>query len=308
MRRTLTAIAVALLIGSSAGYAVQDAEKHVFVTVLDKEGAPIQGLTSDFFAVRESGRDRPVVRVEPLRTPMHVAVLVDTGAVSGPNEPFRAAVVDFIERLGTFNQVGVYTFGGRTAAVLPFTHDAGQRRNTLNTMFTWPHERSHLLDALDMALKDFEKIESPRPVIVAIASENPEGSRTSAGSVLKRIANQSVAFHSVVLAAAAGGVAAPSSNIPESSARMTGLMALGQGERERSKLLAQGAATSGGSQQRLSSIMALAPALARLQNELSNSYKVTFTRAGSDRIKDLQVGIMLEGVTLRATAAPFGTR
>ena len=27
-----------------------------------------------------------------------------------------------------------------------------------------------------------------------------------------------------------------------------------------------------------------------------------------DKVKDLQVGIMLEGVTVRATPAPFGTR
>jgi hypothetical protein len=34
---------------------------------------------------------------------------------------------------------------------------------------------------------------------------------------------------------------------------------------------------------------------------------VTFTRAGGGRVKDLQVGIIVDGATLRATAAPQGT-
>ena len=50
-------------------------QKHVFVTALDKDGTPIVGLTTEHFAIRESGRDREVLKVEPLRTPMHVAVV-----------------------------------------------------------------------------------------------------------------------------------------------------------------------------------------------------------------------------------------
>lgn len=60
--------------------------------------------------------------------------------------------------------------------------------------------------------------------------------------------------------------------------------------------------------QRVTSTLAVGPALARVANELANSYKVTFARPGSVRMEDLQVGVMFEGVTLRATAAPFGTR
>lgn len=307
MRRTFPIITL-VLAALSAGLIAQDAEKHVFVTVLDKAGMPIEGLTADFFAVRESGKERPVARVEPLRIPMHVAVLVDTSAVGGPNEPFREAVVNFIERLASLNQVAVYTFGDRTLPILNFGHDPSPRRNALTAMFTFPHTRSHLLDAMDAALRDFEKAESARPVIVAITSENPEGSRASAGTVLKKLVNQSVAFHSVVLASGSAGATMMSGDIPTSSARLQGMAASAQGDRERNKMLTQGTGSTGGSQQRLTSTMALAPALARLTNELSNSYRVTFTRAGSDKIKDLQVGIMMEGVTLRATAAPFGTR
>ena len=58
----------------------------------------------------------------------------------------------------------------------------------------------------------------------------------------------------------------------------------------------------------MTSILALPNALARVANELASSYKVTFARPGTAKMQDLQVGLMVEGVTLRATAAPFGTR
>jgi hypothetical protein len=72
--------------------AAQNTERHVFVTVLDRDGTPITGLTPEHFAVREDGRDRTVVRVQPIDTPMHVAVLVDTSFdPTLPIDAFRSA-------------------------------------------------------------------------------------------------------------------------------------------------------------------------------------------------------------------------
>jgi VWFA-related protein len=287
------------------------AERHVFVTVLANDGAPIEGLTPEHFAVRESGRDRTVLRVEPLRVPMHVAVLVDTSAANGvPDERFRAAVVGFVERLAAFNQVAVYSFGDRAAAVVPFTRDAQLLRTSTLGMFGWAHSRSFLIDAIDLALRDLERIEPLRPVIVAISSESPEASQRTAGAVIKKLIAQSTAFHAVSLATATGTGSAAGMNrdVYSSAATLRGMMAAGEGDRERNQALEQGTTATGGGRQRLTSALALDQALTRLAHELSSGYRLTFARQGNDKIKDLQVGIMVDGVTLRATAAPFGTR
>ena len=309
-RRPFAALTLALCLLPPPSAGAQDGDKHVYVTVLGPDGTPVDGLTTDHFAVRESGRDRLVLKVEALQVPMHVAVLVDTSSVNGvPDETLRSAVVQFVERLAGFNQVAVYSFGDRAAQVVSFTQDAVKLRHATTGMFGWSHQRSHLLDAVDLALRDMEPLEIRRPVIIAITSESPESSGKTAGGVIKRLIGQSVAFHAVSLGGGAGsGTTRVSRDIPANSQRMGALIAAGEGDRERDQLLLQGTSATGGGRQRLTSVMALGPALTRVSGELSNSYLLTFSRPGSSKIKDLQVGVMLEGVTLRATAAPFGTR
>lgn len=303
-------VAVALVVPIAVATAAQDVEKQVYVTVLASDGVPVTGMTVEHFAIREGGQDRTVLKVEPLRVPMHVAVLVDTSVANGVlDEPFRTAVTSFVESLASFNNVAVYASGDRAVKVIGFTQDAPKLRSAVATMFGWQHQRSFLVDAIDLALTDLQVLEPKRPVIIAITSENPEASGRSAGGVIKRLIAQSTAFHALSLAVGTTATASKVTNdIPTSSQRLGGMMAAGQGDRERTQALQQGTTATGGSRQRVTTTLAVAQALQRLHSELANSYVVTFARKGSDKIKDLQVGVMVDGVTLRATAAPFGTR
>jgi hypothetical protein len=103
---------------------------------------------------------------------MHVAVLLNTSIASGePDENFRSAVLTLVERLAATNHVAVYSFGDRAARAAGFTQDAVALRSATTGIFGWAHQRSHLIDAIDMALRDLERTESTRPVIVALCSE-----------------------------------------------------------------------------------------------------------------------------------------
>lgn len=298
------ALAVALPLPTRAA---QNPERHVFVTVVGADGAPLDGLTADHFAIREGGRDRAVLRVEPLRTPMHLAILVDSSIGNGmPVESFRSAIEAFIARLAAFNHVAVYGFGNRATQVAPFSQDSAQIRAAMVGMFSSTAGGSYLIDAIELAVRDLKPLESPRPVVVAISSEAADASRKTAGAVIKQLIAGTVAFHAVSLASATGSGSASTINrdIPSSSQRLQGMIALGEGDRERTRALKEGTSVTGGSLQRVTSIAALAPALDRIARDLAGSYDVTFAREGSDAMKDLQVGIMVDGVTLRATPAP----
>ncbi|HEX6974991.1 MAG TPA: VWA domain-containing protein [Vicinamibacterales bacterium] len=285
----------------------QPAERQVFVTVLGSDGAPLEGLTAEHFAVREGGRDRTVLRVEPLQTPMHVAVLVDSSVGNGrPDEAFKSAVAAFVSRLASFHHVALYTFGDRATRVTGFTQDADALRGALTTMYTASVGGSYLIDAIDLATQDLKPLESPRPVIVAVTSELADASKKTAGAVIKLLVANTTAFHAVALANAtgSGSASAISNNIPANSQRMQGMIALGEGDRERTRALREGTTVTGGSLQRVTSTNAVAPALTRLAAELGGSYRLTFGRPGTDAMKDLQVGVMVDNVTLRATPAP----
>lgn len=304
------AVAVLVCPALSLGGA-QDAARHVYITVLDGDGAPLSGLSAQHFAVRESGKDRTVLAIEPLRVPMHLAVLVDTSAGNGvQHETLRSAVIAFVERLAAFNDVALYGFGDRATTVVPFTRDPADLRAGAIRMFGWSHQRSNLIDGIDLALADLGRIETARPVILAITSESPEASSRTAASVIRKLIGQSAAFHAISLAAApvprrTTGV---SNDFETSSRALRDMVAAGEGDRERTQALQLGTTTTGGSWQRVTSPMALGPALDRLARELAGGYRLSFARPGRDRVKDLQVGVLIEGITLRATAAPFGTR
>ena len=312
MSRYITVLLIILICAPCISARAQSKdEKHVFVTALDNDGTPIVGLKAEHFAVRESGRNRDVLGVEPLRTPMHLAVLVDTSIAGGtPDETFRSAVLAFIDRIAIGNHVALYSFGDRAARVTAFSQDAAQLRSAAFGMFGWGHQRSLLLDAIDLAVRDFDHVEAARPVIVAISSESPEASGVTAGGVIRRLIAGAIAFHAISVTSSPGSSAAGavSGDVPTRSRQLGGMIASGEGDRERNQLLQQGTSATGGGRQRVASTLAIPNALARVANELANSYKVTFARPGTAKMQDLQVGLLVDGVTLRATAAPFGTR
>ena len=292
----------------------QENEKHVLAAALDKDGTPIVGLMAEHFAIRESGRDRTVIKVEPLQIPMHVAVLVDTSIANGsPDETFRSAVVAFVQRLAASNHVAVYSFGDRAARVASFAQEPAKIGAAATGMFGWSHQRSHLIDVIDLCLRDFESIESPRPVIIAITSESPEASGQTAGGVIKT-AHYPVGRVSRDLARGRCGHqgAGVEQRARSGAGKQQAPRRDGRGRRGGPRTQSGVAAGDVGDGRRAPprSEHARAGACAGPRGQrVSNAFKVTFDAARVGRkMQDLQVGLLVEGVTLRATAAPFGTR
>ena len=57
-------------------------QQRIFVSVVDKEGVPTPTLTPDDLTIKEDGRSREVLTVEPATEAMQIALLVDTSAVT----------------------------------------------------------------------------------------------------------------------------------------------------------------------------------------------------------------------------------
>jgi VWFA-related protein len=308
LRFVAGAVALALTLPHSV--LAQNTERHVFVTVLDVDGTPVSGLKAEHFAVREDGRDRTLLRVQPLDTPMHVALLVDTSFnPTMPIDAFRSALVEFVERLVAFHHVALYTFAERPNRVTPFTRDAVQLRSAIRNMFATPESRTYLIDAIDLVLGDMKPLEPARPAIVAFTTDNVESSNLTAAVVMKRMIARFTTFHAVHLAAKssdrAGGPMRATDNIPGRSAQLGRLAAEGEGDRERNRLLEEGTKMTAGSVQRIVTLTALSAPLYKLASEFAYSYRLTFGGPPVEKpLKNLQIGVLAEGVTVRAIAAP----
>jgi VWFA-related protein len=307
-------VAAALALCGSWALVAQANERDVYVSVFDKAGTPIFGLTQDYFAVREDGKDRAVVRVRPFSGPAHLAVLVDTSSfVENAVEAYRSALAAFIAKVAPGNEVAIYEFGERANRLVPFTHDGALIRDGIGRISTRVNAVSRLLDAVDLACRDLRAAEARRPIIVAVSIGPADASTKTGGAVVKLLIQDAVSLH-VVAVTSRSTLTAPS--LTSSSGRsevgqlerLKQVSSVGEGERERTQVLEQGTSKTGGALHTVTSVMAIGPALDRVHAELQATYRLTYTREGSGKSRDLQVGLMLQDVVVRAIAAPGATK
>src|SRR5688500_1577018 len=164
----------AILIGIGAGVlaatlaaARQEGARTVYVTVVDRRGLPVPGLTTADFTVKEDGRARAVDRVEPASQPLQIALLLDDG---GPSlGAIRQAAGQFVERLQGRAMFSLTTTGGQPQVRVTPTADPRVLYDALQKTFANAAPTTQLLDALVLTAQDFSRRRVVRPVIVSIA-------------------------------------------------------------------------------------------------------------------------------------------
>jgi VWFA-related protein len=307
-------VAAALALCGSLALVAQTNERDVYVSVFDKSGTPILGLTQDYFAVREDGQDRAIVRVQPFSGPAHVAVLVDTSSfVDSAVEPYRSVLAAFIAQVAPGNQVALYEFGGQASRLVPFTHDGALLRDGIGRISARTNAVPRLLDAVDLACRDLRAAEARRPIIVAVSIGAADTSTKTGGAVVKLLIQNAVSLQ-VVAVSSHSIPAAPSLTSASGRSefdrheRLSQVSSVGEGERERTQVLKEGTTKTAGSLHMVASALAIGPALDRVHAELKATYRLTYAREGTGKSRDLQVGLMLEDVVVRAIPAPAATK
>lgn len=108
------------------GTAIEPVE--LLVSVTDRKGEPVRGLTANSFEVRESGS--PVVirsfkSIEGGDVPLSIAVLVDrSGSMKFKMVEWADACVELISVLRPTDQLRVAAFAGEMVVLQDFTHDS----------------------------------------------------------------------------------------------------------------------------------------------------------------------------------------
>lgn len=257
--RFVAGAATALFI--SAVLVAQSAERVLYVSAWDeKTRAPITGLGTDAFVVREDGAAREVLRVTPANSPMAVAIVVDNSQAATPTiADLRKALAAFVRSLDGIGPVAIIGVADRPTILRDYTTDQKQLQDGVQRVFALPGSGATLLDAIVEVSQGLEKRETDRAAMVIVTTENREYSTRYYKDVLDALGKGGAMMHALVLTGPGGA-------------------ALNDEARNRASVLDLGPKASGGTRVDVLTSQAFEVKLQELAAILKSQHRVVYSR------------------------------
>jgi Ca-activated chloride channel family protein len=282
-----TLVISAVLIAIPTTVRAQAEQRAIYASVVDKNDAPVAGVTAGQFIVREDGLAREVVRVGAATEPMQIALLVDTSAaIENHILDIRAALRAFFKEMAGNHDIALIGFGERPTVLVEYTRDTARLEKAMGSIFPRPGSGTYLLDAIFESANALRRREATRPHIVVFAARGPEFSERHHQSVVDALREARATLHTLIL------------NKPGVSAR----------DREAQELelaVANGTHLSGGRREDLLTSMALTERMQSLALDLNSQYEITYGRPRTlIPPKAIEVGSKRPDLTVRAPRWP----
>jgi hypothetical protein len=245
----------------SAALLAQANERVLYVSAWDeKTRAPITGLGTDAFSVREDGARREVLRVTPANSPMAIAILVDNSqAARNHIADIRKALATFVKALDGIGPIAIIGIADRPTILRDYTTNQKQLEDGVNKVFAMPDSGATLLDAISETSKGLQRREEDRAAIVVLTTENVEFSNLHYNDVLDDLAKGGAMLHAVVLTTPAGA-------------------SLDEAARNRASVLDRGPRDSGGTRVDVLASQAFEAKLSELAAILKSQHRVVYAR------------------------------
>jgi hypothetical protein len=289
--RTPPLLAAVLLLAAGVWLApallvAQALQRAVFVSALDRDGAPVPNLGPSDVVVREDNVAREVLRVVPADEPIQMAILVDDSQYAEQYiRDYRVALTDFITTMtepldsGARNEIALVALADRPTILSDYTFDREQLLRGVNRIFASTGSGTYLLDAIIDVSRGVMRRGSRRPVIVALTSEGLELSNRHYNQVLEPLRLSGAALHVVILGRRVNNAY------------------------DRSMVLDEGPRSTGGRLDTLLTGTALTNYLKGLANELLHQYRITYARPQTlIPPEQVTVSAARPGLTVRGTA------
>ncbi len=295
-------LAEALIEGSrvsfvSAVSAAQHVSRTVRVTVVSDKGGSVTDLTSADFELKEDGKTRAVLTVEPMAEPLSVAVLLDDRG-SDINE-IRSALVAFVARVQGRAEVSLVSVVPTPMTVFDYTSSTPAMMAGIQRL-VWRAGAAGglILGAVADAADALRRREVARPAIVVVTFEGDEfRSHRPANTILAALERSGATLH--VVAVGTPTMRKLNRAVVESGDAQGDDWTVDQ--QNRNAVLGEGPKQSGGRRQELAVATGLSKALEAAADDLLNQYALVYAGATDSKpSRKLSVSVTRRGVTIRA--------
>ena len=185
---------------------------RLFVSVLDRTGAPVLTLQPGDFVVRHGGAPQRIVRASLATDPMRIGLLVDTSdGMSASLNPLREGLAAFIDAIPAEHEIAIISIGRQARPRVPPTLDRTRLQREVAGLF--PDGGSPvLIDAMREVWDRFLKnAENKWPVFVIVTTDSTDSSGNTRDHVYQRFMADlqlgAATAHSLILSQRGGGLA-----------------------------------------------------------------------------------------------------
>ena len=164
-------LAALLWLAAAALLSGQGSHAQVYLTVLDRDGAPILDLQPGDVTVAENGVPGEVTHLVRPRAPADVFLLVeDSRHFVSATPHLRRALRTFVDRLAGSARMSLMTLGGVPRNVVAPTSRAARLREAIDVLFPSPGSAGRFHDAMIETAQGIAERQPRRPAIVALVS------------------------------------------------------------------------------------------------------------------------------------------
>ncbi len=290
-------LAVVLVAAAAAAAPQAGTIRTVYVTAAAADGSRLAALDVADLVVKENDQTRRVLKVEPSRAKLQVAVVVEE--LLTPDSDLRRSVANFIDQIRESGELALYTVGRRTEKRVGYSSEIVPFAAAINRFPVRAVEPGDLVQALHEIARDQRSLEG-RHAIVAVATQTAQVSTVTADAVLQQLTSGRTVLYAATL------TGSETSTIPfgsTSGGRRLDLEGQVSGL-ERDKIFNDGTRQSGGLHLSSQRPAGLWNALERIAAELQRQYVVSY-EGDSRSDGTVTIEATRRGVTVRG---PIRTR
>lgn len=289
------------------------------VTVTDRSGRFVQGLTADQFVITDGGVDRTITQFTTERVPLSLGILLDISGSMATDAKTRAAddarwadtrraLELLVQRLDPRDEVLFAAFADKVGLAVPWTREHQRVSSAFNALR--PGGYTALFDAVRLIAPAFQRAEHARKVLLVISDGRdslvprisgrpmPTSSpRSREQQVQAEILQRQQALRDAAVGAAQRGVSSSGAS----------LYAIGMGTGKGAYVdlvnLETLTANSGGYVEDINDPAQITEATARIFDELQSQYVLGFESAHADgKYHQLEVTTRNRDLQVRARA------